>query len=104
MKLENKNNIDNITIFIELKNYCPLGKGWYTNQFKITMSPTTYIPDYCDIDAYVNDVIKEKPLTIEDGVGLLFDYLLNEYQPSALSVESHVLDAVHSEVVVSKTL
>jgi len=100
--IENTHRISTITIETETKNFCPIGKDYYTNQFTIYFSPYKAIPDYCELDKWVENNIYGKSLMVEDAVALLFDYLSKEYQPAELEVESYIEDAKHCKVTVSK--
>lgn len=99
----NTMEIDEITMSISAKAYCPLGKDNYTNQFSIMFEPQDTIPDYIDIEIWVKEHINEsKVLTIEDSVHELYEYLLVNYNPSSLKVTSSVDDAAHFPVKVTK--
>lgn len=101
--IKNEYKIANITIRNDkAKCYCPLGKDWYTNQFEIYIEPAEYIPDYCDVDKYIEENINGKELIIEAAVALLYDYIMETYRPRTLAVTSSVEDAAHSEVTVER--
>ena len=51
--IENEYGISRIKIESTAKNYCPLGKDWYTNNFAIEIEVADSIPDYCHIDEYI---------------------------------------------------
>ena len=98
-------------------NICPLGQEFvnkntpegkqpvpahYTNHFKIEMVCGELVPDYCDIEEWIDDHLSNQTLIIEDCVQKLFDYIRDTYQPHSLQVTSKVDDAVHGPVEVSK--
>lgn len=97
-----QNVYGNIKISIELqsKNYCNLGKDWYTNNFEVEMIAGEVAPNYCDVDDFVHSVINGKSMIIEEAVKTLFDHMRDEYEPKRLTVRSSVDDAAHSAVVV----
>ena len=100
--LENEQGIREISMSPVALCYCPLGKDWYHNQFKVTMRPDRFFPDYCDIQAWIQDNIEGKPLIIEDAVALLYAHLSETCIPKSLEVSSHVDDAGHFPVTVTK--
>lgn len=103
MKQENKQNIAEIVMKPTAICFCPLGDDWYTNEFYITIEPDKYFPDYCDIEKYLNGNIRGKSLIIEDAVGMVYDYIKNEYEPKTIQVVSYVNDVIsHSPVIVTK--
>ena len=100
--VENVYGIRKIEIRSEAKCFCPLGKDWYTNHFKVEFVPGEAIPDYCEMDKWIAENINGKNLIIEDAVARLQSYLSEAYRPAYCIVESHVNDAKHSSVVVIK--
>ena len=82
--------------------FCPLGDDWYKNKFQVRMQPNLIIPNYCDIEEWLDDNIRGKSLIIEDAVNLFYNYLIEEYKPVALEIKSHVEDAKHFPVEVTK--
>lgn len=100
--VKNTYGIGNIIIRSTAKCYCPLGKDWYTNNFEIEFTPGEYIPDYCESDKWIEENINGKSMIIEEAVDSLYNYLEEMYKPEYLYVTSHVEDAKHSAVIVSK--
>lgn len=100
--VENGYEIRGITIKNTAKCFCPLGKDWYTNNFVIHFTPDRNIPDYCEMDKWIDQNINGKELIIEAAVHMLHTYLKDTYKPKQVMVESHVTDARHSEVTVYK--
>lgn len=101
--IKNEYGIEKISIESTAKCFCPLGKDWYTNQFTITMYPYSYLPDYCDLDAFIKENINGKHLIIEAAVAMLYEHIAQTYTPSYLEVLSYVDDAAHSAVTVTRT-
>ena len=100
--VENGYEISGIQIKSTAKCYCPLGKDWYTNNFEIHFLPDRSIPDYCELDKWIEKNINGQELIIEAAVDMLHTYLKDTYKPINVTVESHVTDARHSEVMVYK--
>lgn len=100
--VENKYRINQITIKSKAKCFCPLGKDWYTNQFEVYMEPSDFIPDYCELDDFIEQQINGKEFIIEEAVAVLYEYIAVKYKPVVLSVESAVDDAAHSAVTVTR--
>lgn len=100
--VENTYEIKEIQIKSTAKCFCPLGKDWYTNNFTIQFAPGEHIPDYCEMDKWIDQNINGKELIIEAAVSMLHTYLKETYKPLDVIVESHVTDARHSEVSVCK--
>ena len=100
--LENKQGIREIEMFPTAQCYCPLGDDIYSNQFKVTLRPDRFFPNYCDIQAWIGENIEGKALIIEDAVDRLYEHLLRTYAPKSLEVRSHVDDAGHFPVTVVK--
>lgn len=103
MKQENKQKISKIIMKPKAICFCPLGNDWYTNEFEVEFVPDKTFPDYCDVEKFLNTVIRGKSLIIEDAVSMFYNYLKAEYDPLALKVTAYVNDVTsHSPVVVIK--
>ena len=103
MKQNNEQNISKIIMKPKAICFCPLGDDWYTNEFEVEFIPNESFPDYCDIEEFLNEQVRGKALIIENAVSIFYDYLKNEYEPSALKVTAYVNDVTsHSPVVVVK--
>lgn len=98
-------------------NLCPLGQLYcdelskngskpelphYTNHFRITFVPGEFVCDYIDVEKWIREKINNETLVIEDAVSMLFDYMMETYKPTWLVVESHVDDAMHGTVTVTR--
>lgn len=103
MKLTNKQGISMIVMKPKAHCFCPLGNDWYTNELEITMGVGDCFPDYCDIEKFLDENVREKSLIIEDVVSMVYEYINNEYNPKDLTVMSEVNDVTsHSPVIVIK--
>lgn len=100
-KFENVQGITEIRFEQNVQCYCPLGDDWYTNQLNITMIPNKIIPDYCDVDNFIRG-LSGTSLIIEDVIKCLFEYIMREYEPKNVRIESYVNDAKHLPVRVIK--
>lgn len=101
----------------ECHNICPLGQEYinkitprgkepvpahYTNHFTIELSCSNLVPDYCDIEEWIDNNLLNQTLIIEDCVNMLYNYINTTYKPLTLKVTSKVVDAVHGPVEVVK--
>lgn len=93
--------IRNVTIDVNAKCFCPLGNDWYTNQFHIDMDVANCIPDYVELDKWVDENINGQSMIIEAAVAKVREYIVKEYKPISCTVRSYVDDAKHSDVCVS---
>lgn len=100
--VKNTFGIRTIAIYTEAKCFCPLGKDWYTNQFRIDFVPNELIPDYCELDKFIDENINGHHMIIEEAVSLLHSYMQDAYSPAYLKVTSSVEDAKHCRVTVIK--
>ena len=100
--IKNEYKVTSITISGEAKCFCPLGQDWYTNRFTMELQPDEVIPDYCEIDRYIDENINGKHYIIEEAVKILYEYLASTYAPDFLRVSSSVTDATHCAVVVAR--
>lgn len=100
--IKNEYGISKIKIDATSKNYCPLGKDWYTNNFEIELRAGDFIPDYCEVDNYINQTINGRQMIIEEAVKYLHDFIVKKYNPDKCVVRSYVEDAAHSPVTVER--
>lgn len=98
--MSNDYGVKSITMYPSAKCYCPLGKDWYTNEFEVKMQVKDAIPDYCEVEAWLDENIRGKSLIIEEAVSKFRQYLEGTYSPASLMVSSSVCDALHFPVVV----
>lgn len=96
--VKNEYGVKRVTIYPEAICYCPLGKDWYTNKFEASMAVGEVIPDYCEVEKWLDENIRGKSLIIEDAVARFRKYLTETYSPVALEVTSSVKDAKHFPV------
>ena len=100
--IKNDYGISRINIEATAKNYCPLGRDWYTNNFTIEIEVAHSIPDYCDVDDYIYQTINGRQMISEEAVKYLHDFIVKKYSPDRCVVRSYVDDAAHSPVTVEK--
>ena len=98
MMLRNEYGVKNITMYPEAICYCPLGNDWYTNKFEVTMQVNDVIPDYCEVEQWIDENIRGKSLIIEDALKKFREYLSETYNPAIFEVVSSVTDAKHFSV------
>ena len=102
MKVKNVQGISRIVLTPKAICFCPLGNDWYTNEFTITLEPSDYFPDYCDVEKWMDENIRGKSLIIEDAINNLYTYFEEEYKPLSLTVSSFANSRVHAPVTVTK--
>lgn len=102
MLIENTQGITQIVYKTRTRNYCPIGKDWYTSNIQAQIEPDNTIPDYIDLDKFVSEQINQKEMIIEDVVNAVYNHISAEYTPKSLTITIKVDDAAHSEVIVSK--
>ena len=101
MRFENTMNVRLITMKLRnLKIFCHIGKSWYTLNADVEFRPNKIIPDYIEVQNFLNEHIVNKELTIEVATANILDYLTTEYNPIDVTVKSNVNDAIHFEVEV----
>lgn len=104
MKIENSQNIGEIVMYPIAVCKCAIGQDWYTNRFTVTFVPGNCYPDYMDVDAWLTENVRGKEFNIEDALEVFGQYLLKEYDPVHLSVETEVKDVLtHFPVRVKKS-
>lgn len=88
-KIENKENVKQITMHPTACTLCQLGQDWFTNNFEIKFEPNKYYPDYMQVEQYISENVDGKELNIEQAGRLVYDFLL-QYEPNNLIVINHV--------------
>ena len=101
MKIKNEYGVKSITMKPTAKCYCPLGKDWYTNELEVKMQVQDIIPDYCEVERWVDEHLSGQSLIIEEALKLFRQHLEETYSPVSLEVSSTVKDAKHFGVRVS---
>jgi len=100
--IENVYGIKTINIKTRVRCYCPLGNDWYTCDCDIELHPNNFLPDYCEVDSWIETNIDGKSFIVEEIVSLLYKYFNDNYQPKDCAIYCTVNDAKHSSVIVSK--
>lgn len=102
MSFKNKQGITNIRMSGIFKAYCPLGRKNYTGKVSIQVNEPTNIPDYCDVDSFIDSLNGRKKI-IEDAVDEIHDFITKQVKSyELLKVSCRVDDAAHSPVTVVK--
>ncbi len=81
--------------------FCPLGQAWYTLNLNIEMLPDGVIPDYVEVQQWINENLDGKTLSIEDAICNCANYFKTEYTPKQINIDAVVNDAAHFPVIVS---
>ena len=100
--IENKYGIKEIVLYPTAICYCPLGNDWYSNNFEVIMEVKDNIPDYCEVEKWLDENIRGKSLIIEDVLDKFYQYLQKNYNPIKVEVQSIVDDAKHFPVKVKR--
>ena len=53
---KNKQGINEIELFGEVRSFCPMGNDWYDADISVTFVPTDTIMDYCDVDRFFESI------------------------------------------------
>lgn len=102
MSFKNKQGITNIRMSGTFKAYCPLGRKDYTGNVAIQVNEPSNIPDYCDVDRFV-DSLNGSERIIEDAVCEIHAFIAKQVRSyELLRVSCRVDDAAHSPVTVVK--
>ena len=94
----NEYGVKRIIMYPEAICYCPLGNDWYTNKFEVMMKVNDVIPDYCEVEKWLDKNIRGKSLIIEDALEKFRKYLTETYSPAFIEITSSVEDAKHFPV------
>lgn len=100
MMIDNEYGIKEIVMYPVAICFCPLGNDWYKNQFEVKMQINQKIPDYCEIERWLDENIRGKSLIIEDAVNKFYSFLIETYKPVLIEIKSYVNDAKHFPVEV----
>ena len=100
---KNTMGIDEISFVHTVQCVCAIGKSLCTYDFEVEMVPGRVIPDYLDIQDFMDNEIHMHFLTMEDATAALADYLVEVYNPIRGSVACICCDARHFAVRVSKS-
>ena len=96
--VKNDYGVRRITMYPEAICYCPLCKDWYTNKFEVVMTVEDMIPDYCEVEEWLDENLRGKPLIIEEAINEFHEYLSDTYNPESIEITSTVDDAKHFPV------
>lgn len=100
---ENSKGISRISMRRRFRAYCPIGEKWYSADVSIIVKNPFMIPDYCEVDKYVDDSVDGSEITIEDAVANIYDFVNSICEShSLLGVVCNVEDAAHMPVTVEK--
>lgn len=102
-KFRNVMGITKIKFEKDVHCYCPLGESWCTYHIMVTMLPTDTIPDYCEIEQYIDKEVDNKEMTIESATAAVKDYLFSMYDMAMVRVSTSCADAKHFPVMVTAT-
>lgn len=98
---ENTYGITNIEYSGNVKCYCPLGNDWYYADIQIEIENPEMIPDYCDIDSYL-DSLNGQSLILEDICQQIFSFTEMQIKSGQILIKIFTDNATHSPVSISK--
>lgn len=94
--------IHSITMDIpNIKVRSSIKRSVITLNFEVLFLPDQVIPDYCEIDSWIAENIKDTEMTIEAATLLLTNHLNSLYNPYHVQVNTKVTDAAHFPVTVT---
>lgn len=85
-KLKNKEKITCIEMHPTAYLKCQLGQDWYKSEYDIHFVPGECYPDYTEVQEFIAKDIDGRELNIEEALGMIYDKLLEEYNPEKLSI------------------
>ena len=102
-RFENTFGITDIILKPTAKNvFCPIGQQEYIANIIIYLYKVNTIPDYIEVETWINENISNNELTIEEVADKVKNYFVEEYcQDYQVDVEVKVDDAAHFPVEVS---
>lgn len=102
-KLENKQGISFIIMKPVAYTKCAIGQDWYKNELEIMFEPNECYPDYMEVNEWIMTEIDGKEFNIEDVVDVVYNFLMEIYQPKYLKVADRIIGCkTHFDVVVEK--
>lgn len=101
---KNEMGINEISFVHTVQCVCAIGKSLCTYNFEVEMVPGDVIPDYLEVQDYMDNEINMHFLTMEDATAALANYLDEVYAPTGGSVACICCDARHFAVRVAKIL
>lgn len=102
-KIENKQDINLIIMKPDAYCRCEIGGDFYRNSLEISFLPDNYYPDYTEVQEWIMQNVDGKTLNIEDVVELIYNFLMETYQPIDLEIKNEVKGCrTHFDVTVIK--
>ena len=102
-KIDNKQNINMIVMKPDAYCRCELGGDFYKNNLEISFMPDKSYPDYTEVQEWIMQNIDGKTMNIEDVVEVVYDFIMETYQPTDLEIKNEVTGCrTHFDVIVIK--
>lgn len=98
---KNTMGIRHIHMDKSVKCFCPLGQSWCTYELSIHLQPGEVIPDYLDVEQFLEVEINGGTMTLEDTAGKVLAFFVDTYAPKGASVDVSCSDAKHMPVTVT---
>lgn len=87
--MENKYKLKYIKYTANAFTRCPIGKEWGRMFIEINAEMGSEVPDYCDIDTFIQTEIDGHILMLEEVGCKVYDFFKQLCQPKHLSVTCH---------------
>ena len=101
---KNAVGIDKISFVHTVQCVCAIGKSLCTYEFEVVMVPGEVIPDYLEVQEFMDNEVHMHFLTMEDATAALANYLDETYKRLSGTVACTCCDARHFPVRVEKSL
>ena len=102
-KIDNKQNINMIVMKPDAYCRCELGGDFYKNSLEISFLPDKCYPDYTEVQEWIMQNIDGKTMNIEDVVEVIYNFIMDTYQPIDLEIRNEVTGCrTHFDVIVTK--
>lgn len=100
---KNTMGINKISLLPTVKCVCAIGKVLCTYNFEIEMVPGEMIPDYLEVQEFMDNEIHMHFLTMEDATAAVANYLTETYKPISGTVACTCVDSKHFPARVEKS-
>lgn len=101
--MENTWKIDHVQMECKAEAImCPLGRAPYTAEFTVDAYDPEEIPDYLDVQKFLDRHMTNSTYIIEELLPLFERYLIKAFDPLRLQIIVSVRDAAHFPVTLAK--
>ena len=103
-QFKNTMGISEIAFAHTVQCVCAIGKSLCTYDMVVEMVPDEVIPDYLEVQEFMDNEVHMHFLTMEDATAAVADYLNEAYSPASGTVSCLCSDARHFPVRVTKSI